>query len=152
MELVNPDSEHKPRRSTIGNLRELEQAMDSVSEKGTWSEIVGSITSIRTSSKPFYLSCPHCKKKVAEATNECNKCGKEYEEPQPRYIMQLSISDHFDGKWVNAYDQVGSVILGMKAPEYAKLTQEEVQELVKNLKFKEFKFKMINMHSHTVFV
>ena len=57
--------------------------------------------------------------------------------------MSLSIADHFDGMWVNAYDEVGTIILGVKASEYAELSEEEVQDLVKKVKFKEFKFKMI---------
>jgi len=64
MECVNPDSEHKQKRSTISNLMELNQAMDVVNEKGTWSEMIGCVTGIKTSSRPYYLACPHCNKKV----------------------------------------------------------------------------------------
>lgn len=117
--------------------------MDAIHEKGTWSEVVASITGIKTSTRPYYLSCPHCNKKVEEATTDCRHCTKEYERPKPKYIMQLSISDHFDGMWVNAYDEVSTIILGIKAPEYAELSEEEIQELVKKLKYNEFKLKMV---------
>ena len=111
----------------ISNLKELNNAIDEV-DKGTWSEIVCSIGSIKTTGKTFYLACPSCKKKVIDEENgQCNNCSKSYEEACPKYFSTILICDSFDSLWVSAYDDVASVIMGIPASDYAKLSEEEVQ-------------------------
>ena len=97
--------------------------MDEVSDKGTWSEVVCSISTFRTS-KAYYFSCPHCKKKVFDEENgQCNNCSKNYEKACPKYILVFLICDNYDSLWVNAYDEAGTQILGIPASDYANLSE-----------------------------
>lgn len=53
--------------------------MDEINSKGVWSDIICSLSSVRSSSKNYYIACPYCKKKVFDETNgECQKCNKSY--------------------------------------------------------------------------
>lgn len=63
---ANPDSNNKPKRTSITNFKDLNNAMDEVSNAGTWSEVVCFIIAIRLSAKNYYVSCPKCKRKVGE--------------------------------------------------------------------------------------
>lgn len=53
--------------------------MEEVSSSGTWSEVVCSLSSIKTTAKNYYLACPNCKKKVLDESNsQCGNCSKDY--------------------------------------------------------------------------
>ena len=57
--------------------------------------------------------------------------------------MQMLISDNFDSIWVNAYDDVATIITGISAPEFAKLSEEDIQDLIKAVRFRVFKVKLV---------
>lgn len=63
---TNPNSNNKTRRPNIVNFQELNNSMDEIGSSGVWSEVICYINSMRYASKNFYVSCPHCKKKVID--------------------------------------------------------------------------------------
>lgn len=116
MAFTNPDSNNKPKRTSITNFRDLNNAMDEVAQAGTWSEVVCFLTAIRISAKNYYLSCPNCRKKVGEAENaNCVHCGRFFEHPKSRYVMNMNVSDYSDSVWVTAYDECGEAMMGIPA-------------------------------------
>ena len=74
---------------------------------------------------------------------QCSSCSKVYEEARPKYIMNICICDCYDHLWVMAYDEAAEKIVGISAGEFSQLGDDEVQELVKATRFKEFKLKLV---------
>ena len=118
--------------------------MDDINSKGVWSDIICSLSSLKNSFKNYYLACPHCKKKVLDETNgECAKCNKTYQESLPRYILNLSLCDNYDSIWATAYDEAAEIIMGITATQFAAMKEEQLQELIKKLRYKEFKLRLV---------
>jgi len=68
-----------------------------------------------------------CNKKVFENVPgewRCEKCDKNHPKPEHRYIMSISVSDHTGQMRLSCFDDVGQMIMGMKA--------DQVMELVEN--------------------
>lgn len=114
----------KKNKQQIHNFKELNNQMDIEGSKGIWTELVCSVAAVRTTSKNYYLSCPHCKKKVQEELNsQCANCHTDYEEARPRYILNVMLSDMYDSCWVTAYDEQAEILTGIPASEFAKLNE-----------------------------
>lgn len=144
MAFANPDSNNKPKRTSITNFKDLNNAMDEVTPAGTWSEVVCFITAIRISGKNYYTGCPKCKKKVGETENStCVNCGQFYEQPKNRYVMNMNVSDYTDSIWVTAYDEGGEGMMGISADEYSRFNEEQVQEHVRRVRYHHKKLKLV---------
>ncbi|CAG8647937.1 10233_t:CDS:2, partial [Scutellospora calospora] len=54
-----------------------------------------------------YPACPTCKKKVLEDGEEwrCEKCSRNYPEPDHRYIMTMSVADFSDNAWFQCFNE-----------------------------------------------
>ena len=118
--------------------------MDEVTNAGTWSEVVSFITAIRLSAKNYYVSCPKCKRKVGDEENTaCVHCGHFYEQPKNRYVMTMNVSDYTDSIWVTAYDESGEAMMGISAGEFSRLSEEQVQEHVKKMRYRYRKLKLV---------
>lgn len=68
-----------------------------------------------------------CNKKVVEIDPgewRCEKCDKTHPKPEYRYIMTLNVSDHTGQIWLNCFDDVGRVIMGMTADELMQIKEE----------------------------
>lgn len=106
----------------------LQQVLDSqlgMSEKPDYFNTVATITFVRRTNVT-YPACTTegCGKKVIQETNNhwrCMNCDITLEEPNYRYIMSFSISDHTTQIWVSCFDEVGKVIVGKPASEIASL-------------------------------
>jgi replication factor A1 len=75
-----------------------------------------------------YPSCPECKKKVlmeSEHVWRCEKCQKNYPEPDHRYILSVSVEDATSQIYISGFDEMGSTLLKMSANELNKLRDQD---------------------------
>ena len=106
-------------------------------DKNVWTDAVCYLITIKQSAKNFYVSCPSCKKKVVdEQSATCISCNTFYDRAKYRYILNLNVADQYESLWITAYDDIGEKIIGIPAETYASLNEEQVQELIKTLKYK----------------
>lgn len=67
----------------------------------------------------MYPACgsDNCSKKVNEEHDgwRCEKCNKTFPKPNYRYIMSISVADHTQTAWLQAFNEQGEMILGMTA-------------------------------------
>jgi replication factor A1 len=106
----------------------LQQVIDKqlgMSEKADYFNTVATITFVRRTNVT-YPACTTegCGKKVIQETNNhwrCMNCDITLEEPNYRYIMSFSISDHTTQVWVSCFDEVGKLIVGKPASDIARL-------------------------------
>ncbi|KAI9794150.1 MAG: Replication factor A protein 1 [Candelina submexicana] len=68
-----------------------------------------------------------CNKKVVEIEDgwRCEKCNKTHPKPEYRYIMTLSVSDHTGQMYLNCFDDVGRLIMGMSADQLMELRDND---------------------------
>lgn len=76
-----------------------------------------------------YPACPSsdCNKKVVEEEPgewRCARCEKSYPKPEHRYIMSVNVSDHTGQIWLNCFDDVGRLIMGMTADQLVELKDD----------------------------
>jgi replication factor A1 len=94
----------------------------------------------------YYNACPECNKKVQRQNNQwyCDKqCKKYFDAPIPRYILTLSASDSSGSLWINAFNDVGKIILERDAAEIAAMKEKNDPNL--DRVFNDAIFKMYNM-------
>lgn len=78
-------------------------------------------------SYPACLS-DNCNKKVVEnAPGEwrCERCDKTHPRPEHRYIMSVNVSDHTGQMYLNCFDDVGRLIMGMSADQLMGLIEAD---------------------------
>jgi hypothetical protein len=98
-------------RVTIAEV--LEKASKLTDKAKCWSEVRCLVGAIRTSGTLWYLSCPECRKKVAEEVkSQCPHCQKFYENGKYRYLLSMELADGTGSVWVTAYDETAETILG----------------------------------------
>lgn len=106
----------KQNRESISSFSTLVEKCDDLKiGDSIWSEVICYLKAVRIggSSKNFYLSCPHCKKKITEETaTDCLNCKKDFERPKYRYLLSVNLADDHDNIWVNTYDE-GEKILAL---------------------------------------
>ncbi|GJZ98432.1 replication protein A 70 kDa DNA-binding subunit A [Tanacetum coccineum] len=95
------------------------------SEKADWITVSGNMGFLKVDSF-YYTACPltindrKCNKK---ATNNgdgkwrCDRCDKDVDECDYRYILQFQIQDHTGITWVTAFEKGGEAIMGVTAKE-----------------------------------
>ena len=65
MSFDHPLGQQQSGQTTLSNFLELQLAVDQAGNNSVWAECICYFSNISTNSTNFYLSCPHCKKKVA---------------------------------------------------------------------------------------
>jgi replication factor A1 len=94
-----------------------------------------------------YPACQNadCNKKVTDmgdGTWRCEKCQVNHNQPEYRYIMSLNVIDHTGQLWLNCFDEVGQMIMGMSANEL--MTRKENgthTKVFENVIFRTYTFK-----------
>jgi replication factor A1 len=94
----------------------------------------GTITLIKHENNVWYDACPNesCNKKKITFNNGqyyCDKCKQNYPQAQQRYIMSLQAADPTGVCWLNAFNEVGEIIVGKSASEMAVLKEKNVSDL-----------------------
>ncbi|KAI5821081.1 hypothetical protein BZA77DRAFT_298669 [Pyronema omphalodes] len=67
-----------------------------------------------------------CNKKVVKYDDQswrCEKCNVTHPKAQYRYIMTLSINDATGQAWLNCFDEVGRIVMGMSADDLEELRE-----------------------------
>ena len=78
-------------------------------------------------SYPACLS-PDCNKKVVEEEPgewRCARCEKSHPKPEHRYVLSVNVSDHTGQIWLNCFDDVGRLILGMTADQLVEIRDND---------------------------
>ena len=68
-----------------------------------------------------------CNKKVVESDSgvwRCEKCDKNHDRPEWRYIMSVNVADHTGQIWLSCFDDVGRMIMNMAADKLVELKNE----------------------------
>ncbi|KAF8315225.1 replication factor-A protein 1 [Clavulina sp. PMI_390] len=77
-----------------------------------------------------YTSCPGegCQKKVIEQDDgswRCEKCNKSYPNCEYRYLLSISCADYSGQIWLQAFNDVGEMMLGITARELHELFETD---------------------------
>lgn len=91
------------------------------------------MTLIKHENNVWYPACPtpKCGKRVTESPDVpgqwvCSKCGQLFSSFEPRYILSASACDHTGSAWLNAFNEVGRVILDKEANDLVSLKETNV--------------------------
>jgi replication factor A1 len=108
-----------------------EEHLGSSSEKPDFFSLKGTVVYIKQPNL-CYPACPaeSCRgKKVIDLSGagewHCERCEKTHPKPLWRYILSVNVSDHTGQIWLNCFDEVGRLILGMSADQYAELREND---------------------------
>lgn len=80
--------------------------------------------------KCMYESCFNCNMKVIYHNNDtfkCEKCNKNYEKAEWKYVMNIQISDYTNSTWVTCFDKAASCILGIEAKSLKGTNEKNVR-------------------------
>jgi len=95
-------------------------------------------------SYPACLSAD-CNKKVTDmgdGTWRCEKCDINHPKPEHRYIMTLSVTDHTGQIYLNAFDDVGKMVMGKTADQIMEIKENgDAAEEFENANHRTYTFK-----------
>ncbi|XP_019059679.1 PREDICTED: replication protein A 70 kDa DNA-binding subunit A isoform X2 [Tarenaya hassleriana] len=125
------------------------------SDKPDWVTVKATITFIKTDNF-CYTACPlmigdrQCNKKVTRTGQNrwlCDRCNKEMDECEYRYLLQVQIQDHTGLTWVTAFQEAGEEIMGCPAKQLYNLKYElqddtNFSEIVRGRLFREYLFRL----------
>ncbi|KAL8968621.1 MAG: hypothetical protein Q9183_002379 [Haloplaca sp. 2 TL-2023] len=69
-----------------------------------------------------------CNKKVVQVDEgqwRCEKCDRTHAKPEYRYILSVNASDHTGQLWLNCFDDVGRLLMGMSADALMELKEND---------------------------
>ncbi|XP_019704480.1 replication protein A 70 kDa DNA-binding subunit A [Elaeis guineensis] len=130
-------------------------------DKPDWVTVKATISFIKTDTF-CYTACPlmigdrRCSKKVSRLASGnwcCDRCDKEFEECDYRYLLQAQVQDHTGLTWVTAFQESGEEILGCSAKELYMLKYEENDdtrfgEIIRRSLFQQYLFKLKIKEEH----
>lgn len=140
------------RRITIAQIKEEGLGMG---EKPDWVLLSGAVTYLRTEN----MSYPACTNKVAEGrqcnkklqdsgdgTWHCERCQGNFE-PEFRYMLSLTLSDHTGETWATAFQEQGVEIMGGRSAAEVKdmrdnLGDAEFSSYIQDLTFRHYLVKL----------
>ncbi|KAG8827827.1 Replication factor A protein 1 [Serendipita sp. 399] len=83
----------------------------------------------------MYAACKgaSCNKKVTPTQGGyfCEKCNQTWDQPEHRYLLGLQVADHTSQLWLQAFNDVGVLVLGMSADELNEIRERDEQEFSK---------------------
>ncbi|GJW90460.1 replication protein A 70 kDa DNA-binding subunit A [Tanacetum coccineum] len=107
------------------NVSQIKEEKLGTSEKADWITVSGNVGFLKVDSF-YYTACPltindrKCNKKATNNGNgkwRCDRCDKDVDECDYRYILQFQIQDHTGITWVTAFEKGGEAIMGVTAKE-----------------------------------
>lgn len=144
------------------SLNEIRKTVSQIKDEGLgrgdkpdWVTVKATISFIKTDTF-CYTACPlmigdrRCSKKVTRLASGnwfCDRCDKEFEECDYRYLLQAQVQDHMGLTWVTAFQESGEEILGCSAKELYMLKYEEhddarFEEIIRHSLFQQYVFKL----------
>lgn len=118
-------------RITIADIRDRDLGRG---EKGDFINLKCCVSYIKhNDSDPWYAACTKegCNKKVVEGmshTYTCEKCNIQMDEPNLRYILSMTVSDHTGQNWVTLFHDQAVALLKKTPRELIEIRQNEGQE------------------------
>lgn len=108
-------------RKTIGDLTSGGES-GVLDERGEYSHVQATVSYIKEDGNMFYTACPTegCARKVTEEGGglfRCDRCQVSHDRCDYRYILSFQISDSSGQLWVSSFNDVGEIVLGVKAEE-----------------------------------
>ncbi|XP_020582425.1 replication protein A 70 kDa DNA-binding subunit A-like isoform X2 [Phalaenopsis equestris] len=128
-------------------------------DKPDWVTLKATVSFIKTENF-CYTACPliigdrQCSKKVTKLTNGnwcCERCDREFEECEYRYLLQAQVQDHSGVTWVTAFQESGEEMLDCSAKELFMLKQHDdpkFAEIVRSCLFVQFLFRIKIKEEH----
>jgi len=98
----------------------------------------------------YYEACrsEKCNKKVTEESAEgvwhCAACNKDWDAPQRRYVLSITITDHTGSIYVSVFDDAGKILLGKSADELHELRETDndaAKEVIENAMCRQYIFR-----------
>lgn len=140
-------------RKTLGEFKEERLGFG---EKPDYFITKGTVTFYKhdLEKPPWYPACPDtsCNKKLTQNDMGngpawlCEKCNKQYDAPNNRYIVSIMCCDSTGSNWFTAFNDVAEQMLGKKAAElseYKEMGNEQAFESVfADANFKSYMFKI----------
>ncbi|KAM0676447.1 60S acidic ribosomal protein P1 [Gurleya vavrai] len=154
---VNPDLEESFYikgwyEQTGKDLRVVEKIKENVKllseikeNEKKWGTFIGTILFIKDDAI-YYDACSECNKKVISEDGgfRCEKCNRNYDTCNQRYMVQLQIGDFTDRCYTTCFDEQGQIFFGITAEQMKELRENasQMMHIVKGMLFKEFLFKV----------
>lgn len=143
------------------NVSQIKDERLGMGDKPDWVTVKATICFIKTDNF-LYMACPlnigdrKCSKKVKMSSSGnwiCERCEKEFEECDYRYLLQVQVQDHTGTTWVTAFQESGEEILGLTAKELHIIKNEDMDddrfaEIFKRCLFEQFLFKLKIKEEH----
>lgn len=104
-------------------LSQIKDENIGMGEKPDYFNVLATVTYIKSDTGNIsYMACPTdgCNKKVIEtgpSKYRCERCQKEFDRCDHRYIMTIQISDSTGAQWVQAFNETAAVLLQKSAEE-----------------------------------
>lgn len=105
--------------STRKHITEVRAAPPAVGAKPEWCALKATVLSVR-GEHAWYAGCAQCAKKVLEdAAGKwvCTPCGKRYDRPRHRYVLNVVLADASGSQVVTLFDDAAHALLSMSADE-----------------------------------
>ncbi|KAJ8459954.1 hypothetical protein OPV22_032880 [Ensete ventricosum] len=129
--------------------------------KPDWVTVKATISFIKTDNF-CYTACPlligdrPCNKKVTKLASGnwcCDRCSKEFEECDYRYLLQAQVQDHTGVTWVTAFQESGEEIIGCSAKELYQLKHQEHDDkkfgdIIRRCLFEQYLFRLKIKEEH----
>jgi replication factor A1 len=92
------------------NIADIKEQGLGLGEKPDYISVKGTVVYIKHDNDPWYTACitPNCNKKVTESMHGqwlCEKCNKQFDSCQRRYILTISMSDHSGSYWFSLFNE-----------------------------------------------
>lgn len=144
-----------PRNETRKTVSHIKNEGLGRGERPDWITVKATVSFIKTDNF-CYTACPvmigdrKCSKKVTKVGNGnwcCDRCDKEFEECDYRYLLQAQVQDHTAVTWVTAFQESGEEILGCSAKELYMIKYEENDntkfgDVIRRSLFEQYLFKL----------
>ena len=109
--------------------------------------VKGTVTMYRKENNVFYPACQDCNRKLLMVGSSwsCEKCQINDAQPQYRYILSCTASDHTGSQWLSAFNDVGVQLIGYTADQLAEWKGSEndaaYDAAFDDANFKSYKFR-----------
>ncbi|KAF2268482.1 replication factor-a protein [Lojkania enalia] len=129
--------------TTASGAKQDFKTISQILEEETYLQDVPSYFSVKASvvfisdNPVAYPACKtlNCNKKVIEENVKewwCEKCQKKWEKPEYRYVIRINVIDHTGQLWMNCFDEVGRLIIGIPADDIMAIKDQDDEKQTKN--------------------
>lgn len=119
------------RKDQAKHVAQVKEEQLGMGEAPDYFQLTATIVYIRHESNWCYPACrtADCNKKVTDTGDgswRCERCDKNWDRPEYRYIMSVSAADHTGQLWLSCFDDTGRVVMGGKsADELMELAEQD---------------------------